>query len=479
MEAIVLEKVDWIKAAFVVAQAIPTSRLHPKVLDILINTKATVSIACSGGADSLSLLLLLFGHFSKTGRRLYVFHYNHKLRNAESDAEEAFVREVCRQLDLEIIAHHDENPDCGASESVLRKKRHDFFNTCLKQINSNILCFGHQREDVAETLLMRIARGSGLGGLCGPRPVMDFKENNITYLRPLIEISKQELMSALESAGVAWCEDSSNVLDHYFRNRVRHNVVPEWEAAAPWSIWGGLSKTRELLEEDDDALEYWVQSLFPNLSAKTHILDLKPLHNKPKSLYRRVIWKWFLSHNLVDSFNAHSFEILLTALMHQTFAKLSVGNAHFLSFENNQLLLEKFSEKPTWGIISITPGSRLFFPNGSSLKMDIVKLNDLLKSSILSGKIDNSREAYLSLQEETFLFIKQWKTGDRYKPLGAPGSKKLQDVFTDRKIDSKLRQTLPIIINSDEKILWIPGLPIAEEFKILKGSEVAIKLTFC
>src|SRR4051812_31203446 len=179
---------DWHAAAEKLARAVPRERLHPSVLAWAdeCSRRAAWSVAFSGGADSVALLLLIWAHWPERRARLQALHFNHRLRGRESNADEAFCRQVARSLGVKFLSDSWRTARSGASEAELRAARHDFLSR-----HSRVLWFGHQQDDVAETMLMRLARGSGTAGLAAPRPVHEMSSRHVN-LRPLLTLKKAD-----------------------------------------------------------------------------------------------------------------------------------------------------------------------------------------------------------------------------------------------------------------------------------------------
>ncbi len=475
------ETVDWPKAASELSKLIPLEDLYPEVVRFLSqNTTQPWAVSCSGGSDSLALLLLIYGHFPQKKEELHVVHYNHKLRGAESDQEALFVESCAQSLGLPFILGEGCEVIKNKSEATLRKNRHQFFSLSLKNINGQILLVGHQRDDVAETMLMRLARGSGTAGLCAPRPIHRFNDGR-THLRPLINIGKEHIISALKKVGVPWCTDSSNEGESYFRNRIRRNVIPRWVAASTSDPWKGIERSRALLEEDDDALEQWLSTVFEEAPIKKDFpLSIQLLSGYPKALYRRALHKWLHLNGVSSHFTAESFSVLLNNLIESKAFKMSAGEKYCLMFFDGYLFLKPIvsESSPSFSPIALAPGRPVSLPEDRFLMADKVLLTPELKLLIFNGKINPAQEVYLNYDKKNNFFVRLWNPGDRYKPLGSPGTRKLQDMFTDKKISSCERPLLPVVYEQDKGIAWCPGLPIAEPFKIEDNTQYALQLTF-
>lgn len=313
----------WPEAAEQLAAAIPRHRLHPSVLAWAEKSpsRATWSVAFSGGADSLALLLLLWAHWPERRSRLQALHFNHRLRGRESQADEVFCRQVSRALGVKFISAAWKTSRKGASEAEARDARHAFL-----QKHSQVLWLGHQQDDVAETMLMRLARGSGAGGLAAPRPVQIVARGRV-HLRPLLTLKKREIVEALQRIRAPWREDSSNAEGDFFRNRLRHRVLPAWMLASQRDALAGAARSRELLEEDELAFDAWLEEL--PLYERDGTLRLKPLAGKPRALVRRALHRWLLAQPGAGELSRAGFETLLAAVERGKPTRQSLGAEGF------------------------------------------------------------------------------------------------------------------------------------------------------
>ena len=323
-----------------VGELLPPSRLHPAVLAWAAKRrKADVwCVAFSGGSDSLALLLLLWAQHPERRRRLVALHFNHRLRGRESDADEKFCRTVCAALGVRLrvrqwkrgdrtlrpTAGHNARPT--VSEAEARTARQEFFAKEMKRLGSRALWQAHQQDDIAESMLMRLARGSGIGGLAAPRPVQATADGRM-HLRPLLTLKKAELATVLKKAGAQWREDSSNARGTYFRNRVRQAVVAPWAHAAGRDALAGAAWSRELLEEDEMALESWVDALAP--LGRNRQLILGALAGKPRAIVRRSLHRWLLAREQPTELSRQGFAVLLAAVERGKPTRFSLGPRGF------------------------------------------------------------------------------------------------------------------------------------------------------
>ncbi|MDB6094831.1 MAG: tRNA(Ile)-lysidine synthetase [Verrucomicrobia bacterium] len=324
-------RVSWAHCASKLAEALPRARLHPAVVAWAesASPRKTWAIAFSGGADSLCLLLLLWAHWPTRRRHLCALHFNHRLRGVESRRDAEFCRKACRGLGIKLIEGEWSDAHAGASEAEARAARHMFFAR-----HSRALWSGHQQDDIAETFFMRLARGSGTGGLSAPRPIHAMPAGR-THVRPLLTVSKAQILAALRAAGATWREDSTNSGRYYFRNRIRRDVLPAWEQAAQRDALAGAARSRELLEDDDSALEAWLAEIEP--MAKDGSLNLKRIHGKPRALVRRALHRWLLAQRRTFHLSRQAFDSLLGSVMRGSPTRQSLGAESFAVIEKSRL----------------------------------------------------------------------------------------------------------------------------------------------
>ena len=331
--------IDWKRSAAELAAVLPPARLHPAVRAWAAThgRRATWVVAFSGGADSLALLLLLWAHWPARRGRLRALHFNHRLRGAESRGDAAFCRKVCAALGVKFVADEWREARPGASEAEARAARLAFFER-----HARVLWLGHQQDDIAESMLMRLARGSGTAGLAAPRPVQA-RPGGRVHLRPLLTLKKSEIVKTLRAAGVSWREDSSNARGTFFRNRVRRAVLQRWAEAAQRDALAGAALSRELLEEDDAALEAWLDALHPLTAADS--LALRKLAGRPRALWRRALHRWLLRQLRAGDLARQGFETLLVAIERGTPTRHSLGREGFAVIRDGVLRFERIGKR--------------------------------------------------------------------------------------------------------------------------------------
>lgn len=485
-----MSKPDWQELASKLAELIPLERLHrtfrnwraDEVEERLIagGEYSPIAIACSGGADSVCLTLLLWAHLPEWRSRMTILHYNHGLRGEESDADEAFVIELASALGCMFAVDFWKHADGDAiNEEILRDARIAFYTREMEARDIFCIFQAHHKNDIAETFLMRAARGSGLAGLAAPEPFGTFRPPSVV-LRPLMSLRKDEILAALDEAGAPWREDSTNVTGAFWRNRIRSEVVPAWQESSQYSVVEGVAWSREYISEAESALEQWLDETVEIVEDEP--FPLGALEDKPRALWRLAMRRWLLLNGCESNLSRKGFEEMLDVLMEGKPLKGSLGNDLWVVSDGEVVALENAPDPgpAAWAEQILNRNSSINVDTGDAVTLEVVDLNERMRDFILKGNCEPEQEAWLAGEKvpDGPLTVRPWRPGDRFRPLGAPGERKLQDIFTDRKIPRMERLRLPVVCDSLGKILWVPGLPPADFARLEPGTERALRLTY-
>ncbi len=457
--------------------------LEQKALGVLESTAAVgkaVGFACSGGADSVLLLLLLCAHYPELKAHFCILHFNHALRGEASEADQVFVGNLAEQLGVPIFVGRGKGD--ATSEGVLREERHLFFQKIMKQQGGGCIAFGHHLNDVAETMMMRLSRGSGLKGLAAPRAVQSHGDD-VCYIRPLLGLSRQMIEGALQGAGIAFCTDHTNFEGAYYRNRIRQDVLPVWGKASPQPVAVSLARSRALLEEEDEALDVWLDRLWGE-ALWVMPVNWRCLKGYPKALHRRAFHRCLLAldkKSIGGKLSAAAVDGVVTALYEGQALSQSLGEG-FLIFKEavlDYVILD--ASLPPWGTLPLVEGGVIALPGGAVLKCEQMEAKEL--GVFLALPPDFKKNICLPCPKEmkagvVVLQVRSWRPGDNNQPLGAPGRKKLQDQFVDRKVSESLRAKLPVVCHLDGTVLWAPGLVPSECVRLNRGVNCALRLTY-
>ncbi len=456
------------------------NNLHSAVIEQLSkDCHCPWTIACSGGADSIYLTLLLYSLFQDNFKNMTIVHFNHKLRSIDSDKDEEFVRKLTEDLGLKFFSGEwNLENNKTINEKNARDARYDFIEKVMNEVGSKILLLGHHKNDIIETLLIRLSRGSGLTGLAAPRPVQIFN-NGIIRLRPLLNITKEKIISDLRSLNIPWCEDKTNHENKFLRNKIRNNVIPILKKSADRDVIEGIAQSREILEESDDALQFWLETLIDN-PEKNKSYNLNPLLDKPLALVRRALTSWLRVNNLNENLNRVALNQLIFSIKLNKKIKVSAGKNLTIKFEHGVISKTIIDVLSKWHEFFSPTNVTIFFPHGNKLILEKIVLDDKLVSTILNGNIDQNSTAYISNDNDSLnsVLIRTRLPGDRYNPLGSSNSIKLQDMMVNYKVASVERNTIPLVCNNHKNILWVPGFPPSNNQKITETTRRALRLTY-
>lgn len=430
-----------------------------------------VVLGVSGGADSIALLYSL-NELIDYGLELIIAHLNHRLRVDEAKRDADFVKEIAKSLGLtfvyaevDTLKYKEESQ--LSTEDAARQLRYKFFDQVMSKHYATKLATAHTLDDQAETVLMRLIRGSGSKGLSGIPPV------SINIIRPLIEISRSEIENYLNSRDIKWVEDASNVSREFLRNRIRHDLIPELESYNP-QIKETLAKTADILRAEDEFItietgKYFNEVFSENRSEITgNLLKYESIDKILRySLLRTAIEN--LNTNLKNISSIHIISADDFLLSETASGQIELPEETVIVKGYDTFLVTKKSEIEQEFYYSIQSPGKWSFPE-LEVEISLVKTQSLEENDESVAFFDPGLVKFP-------IEVRSFKTGDRFSPLGMQSTKKLQDYFTDIKLPKFLRSRVPIFI-SDGQIMWTGGIRIDDRFKVTdkKGEVLKMKL---
>jgi len=433
-----------------------------------------VVVAVSGGADSVALLDILAG-LESLELELVIAHLNHSLRGAESDADAAFVAGLASRYGLpfelgsaDVLALSRE---WGMSlEEAGRTARYRWLDSVANKHGAEKIAVGHHADDQAETVLMRLLRGAGTTGLAGMRPLVFG-----WYARPLLCVDRSEITAYLREKGLPFRNDASNDDTFFLRNRIRHELLPQFRTYNP-AISRRLCDAAEILAADEEVLESLVEGVFHDVAVAgpdgVVLAISKVLQQLPGirfRLYRRALR--VANGSLAGIAMVHLRQIEDLARSGRVNGKLRLPGGLEVLRRYDELFFSspgKASAPGGWEMLLEEPGCYLL-PCGSSLSLSPVSPPANLRSV-------PATRAYLDPVAASFpLLVRTFRPGDRFRPLGMTGSKKVKDLFIDEKIPAGERRCLPLLF-SGGTLLWVGGLRLAEEARVRPGSREALEV---
>jgi tRNA(Ile)-lysidine synthetase, N-terminal domain/tRNA(Ile)-lysidine synthetase, C-terminal domain len=456
----------------VIDRLLPWNRVDSAIKKLVEATPGPLCIACSGGPDSMALLLLV-RHYWK-GRACILLHYNHGIRKA-SETEESELRRFAEQQNIKIeVGHRPGN--VGKTEGELREARYAFFRKMMRLHGASLLFLGHHQDDLFETVLMRLVRGSSLDGLVAPRAI--HKMPHYIKVRPLLNFSKKELLAVCDGLGIPYFTDSTNDSDDYLRNRVRHHILGKFDSVFQGINWRkGFAETCSILAMHRDFLKtQQARFLAENkLSASTGACEFYCECALPQK--RILLEKWLEKQNLNVRFE----------LMEQIWNKWNSGEdftvnldaACHLKCENGRLNLIKTDAAHNPSFQLSWQHGTVFMPNGYTLEIKQEPFSQALYEKLIAKQWDQSCAFVGDAERLQFpLWVRDWRPGDAYCPLGKAHTKKVKELFLAQGITGARKHQLPVICDRNGAIAWIPGLPPADEFKVTGETKMCIFLFY-
>ena len=432
------------------------------------------AIACSGGADSTFLTFLLFYKFPFLQDRLVLCHFNHRLRGEDSGLDEEFVQEMALYLGIPIKS--DSQDSCAKTdEASLRNQRMDFFKKMEMNEGISNYFLGHHTDDIAETFLWRLPRSSTVSGLHSPKPIS--AHDQLILLRPLLNFSRVEIRDCLTMCKIPWREDQSNKEAKYLRNRIRSQVIPVWKESFECDLLKGIAKTRELLEQDAQALDYYCDKAYQKCRINKFI-KINHFNSHPVAIRRRILRRWFTEIFFAGfSFDGNESE-LLKQIENGNIKATDLPNNIRVTLKNGLLTAEStILIESSIPLTSLPIGNYVFLPNGKKIKALQLDKNSPEIHRALSKSVNESKEAFVSINNFS-LCLRSRQEGDRFQTLGSYGSKKISKLMIDKKWSQKRKTETPLIFNNDGNIIWVPGFPPSENWKITPSTEKVIHLTY-
>ena len=402
-----------------------------------------VLCAVSGGADSICLLNVLLSLKDEYNISVYVANVNHLIRGDEAKRDSDFVKEICRKEQIECFYREYDVPAISrerkiGEEECGRVLRYEFFDEISQKLGGVKIATAHNLNDNAETILFRLARGSSASGLCGIKHV----RGNI--IRPLLDVTREEIEEYLKEHNLSWCEDSTNKLTLYNRNKLRHCVMPYLEEISG-SAQKKIVSAARLLREDDMYLSQRAEEMAKECFFDEYILS-EPLKEVHIAIKRRVIAaileKWGAKEITVDK-----IDDFIRFLSKESGKSFDINSEYFAekSYDKIYLVRRKQEEKK----IQILDVGKECSDKNWSLSV-IISETPIKKKSNNTAIFDAEK---LSLP----LTVRYRRPGDKLFQSGMQGTKKVSDIFTDEKVEKHLRDLVPIV-EKDGEILFVCGL---------------------
>lgn len=413
----------------------------------LLNTNDLYIVALSGGADSVALLLLL----KEGGFNVHAAHCNFYLRGEESDRDEAFCAELCRQLGIELHRAHFATREYAEAHKVsiemaARELRYNWFEQLRKDIGAAGICVAHHRDDSVETVLLNMIRGTGLRGLTGIQP------RNGYVLRPLLCVSRDEIEGFLAKKGQKYVVDSTNLEADVMRNKVRLQVLPLLRELNP-AVSDNIQRTAENLAEAQLVLNVAIASV--NCS---NILKLNDLEKYGSSEY--LVFEWLQKYG----FNGDQVRQILDA---ETGKIVSSATGYDVLKDRGRLIVEP----------KLAPFKPMRIPEVGTYVLD-----EKTRFSVRKKPVYVSKEAHIATLDAAKvqfpLTVRRVEEGDWMQPYGMKGRKLLSDLMTDLKMTAFEKRRQLVVVDNQGVIVWLVGLRTSQRVAVSGTTDSVLEVVF-
>lgn len=432
------------------------------IIKSYISDNSTVVLAISGGPDSMVLLNLVLKFKSSKNLNIVCAHVNHKLRK-ESEEEEKFVKNYCKEngIIFELLTI-DEYKTSKFSEADARNRRYKFFNELILKYDAKYLLTAHHGDDLMETILMRITRGSKINGYSGFDVITKF--DNYKLVRPLIYETKDSILNYAKENGINYAIDKSNNDDKYTRNRYRKYILPVLKNENE-NVHRKFLKYSNELKESENFINSLIEDKINEIYID-NIIDLKKLRNEQSYLQKRIMMKILLliykdKISLIN--DKHLNKILKVINDNKKSEIIELPSSFIFEKKNDKIFFYKKVENISYEFIL---NDKVILPDGKRIEyVDDKSLNNNFYARL------SSKEISLPLKVRTI------KSGDKMSVKNMNGTKKISDIFTDCKVSRGLRKSWPIVVDSNDNIVWLPGLK-KSKFDVEKNKSYDIILKY-
>lgn len=411
-------------------------------LEGILKDNDTLVCATSGGVDSMCLLNVLIKIRNEININIICAHINHNLRY-ESFEEYEFVKKYCKVNNVIFEGTVFDKEVLGNFESESRKKRYDYFESIVNKYNAEYLLTAHHGDDLIETVLMRLTRGSTLDGYEGFSVVS--KRGNYKLLRPFIYSTKDELYSYARDNNIEYREDKTNKSEKYTRNRYRQNILPFLKKEDE-NVHLKFLKFSESLRELNEFVNSYVTKKYNEIYIENK-LNLVKLKGLDVFIVKKICSKILsnLYKDKINYLNDKHISLILNVLNSQK-PNISIDLPLNVKVVKKYNILEFKGEDIIEKYSYIIDSKEVIIPTGKIKKVDNTNLTNNYVCHL------NSKSIKLPL------YVRNKNDGDFIEVLGLNGKKKIKDIFINEKIDVQKRKKYPVVVDSENRVVWLPGL---------------------
>lgn len=397
-----------------------------------------VVIGVSAGPDSMCLLDLL----QKKTTKIVVCHINHNVRK-ESIEEEEYITKYCQDKNIILEKTTINNYQENNFENEARKKRYMFYEEILKKYNSKTLLLAHHGDDLIETILMKISRGSNLEGYAGIKEISNVK--NYQIIRPLLKYTKEDIINYNKSNNIKYYNDSSNQSTNYTRNRYRLNILPLLKKEDK-NIHKKYLKYSKTLIEYDDYIKREVKRNINNVY-KDNIINIDNLNKLDTFLIKNILY------NIMNNIYQNKNNIITDRHIKNIISLLNNTKPNIkIDLPNNKEIVKEYNKLIIKDKTSDIKNYKIEFN-------DKIEIENLIIEKIESEDDDSNSVCRLNSKDITLpLYIRNREDGDYIILKGSNNRKKIKEIFIEKKLPLNKRNNYPLLVDSNNNIIWIPNI---------------------
>ncbi len=454
------------------------------------NSGATLVVGASAGPDSSALLYALHRLKETHGLSLHVAHLNHNFRGQEAEDDAVFAADIAEKLGLPVTVvkedPHEYQRVRGISsfEQGAREMRYAFMARVAKAAGARAVTVGHTADDLAETVMLHVLRGSGLYGLRGMVEVADWPwpagAGDLQLFRPLLDVTKAQTMEYCQEIGRNYRIDSGNYMWRFTRNKVRQDLMPRLAEDYNPQVRNALVRLARTAAEELDFVEQELDRVWPEVALEVSpkaVRFSRPAMAKLHQLLQRLAMR--RAYVLVTGDSTRLRESHLVAMENLALAEtggrsLELPGGVVLRQEYGQLVLTTIREQ-SCPYPELGGETKLFWPTDNGVQIAVPAGNWIITMYAGTASQKPDWGNILSADDWTACLSRQaigegatirgWRPGDRIQPLGMTGQKKLQDLFTDLRVPRSWRDSVPLL-ETENGIAWVVGHRIAEWVKV-------------
>ncbi|MCL5030722.1 MAG: tRNA lysidine(34) synthetase TilS [Bacteroidetes bacterium] len=450
------------------------NRIEQKFLNFidekkLIRKNDKILVALSGGPDSVFLLHLFLKYKNRFKIEIGAIHINHMIRGKAANEDEDFCKKLSLNLNIKFIAVSRDVKSFARKnklslEEAGRKIRYSEFEKSLKKLNYNKIATAHNSSDNTETVLLNLIKGTGLKGISG----IPISRGNI--IRPILNISKEEILNYLNNNGIKYRTDESNSSVDFERNYLRQNIIPLIKEKLNPDLEKSILNSSEIFKNVSSFLDKKVLGELKSITEFKKgqlIISIKKIEETDEEI-KSYFLKLAIEENFSVQLTFADYKNIISLIKKETGKKVNLSNSLKAVRERDSIVI--FKEKRAEDF------KPLVINENGSVKID-EKTVSIKKKDNLPIKFSGSRlKEYISADKlSSNYIIRKWKHGDKFFPLGLKGTKKVSDFLNELKIPS-LKKKDQLVLTNRGQIIWVIGLRLDERFKINNNTEKVIEL---